>query len=462
MNTKICNKWYLLLFLFPFVLSCGKGFLEPKSNSAIVIPKTLDDFEKILDNSTINATSGLSLVSCDDYFIGDSALWTSASATQKNAYIWAADIYEGGTEIADWNIVYRSVFYANSVLHQLSQNSKYSDPGRADFTKGWAHFVRASAFYDLLKNFSKTYKNEMEAKINLGIPLKLTANIDEIKQRSSVWEGYEQVIADLNVAIALLPKEISVVFRNRPSRPAAYALLSKVYLSMSNYTHAELYADSCLALYDKLIDYNLIDKNSITPFKKTNDEVLLYANQVNGQYNYVLYNPTVNITVDSVLYKSYKEGDLRKQLFFIKSGLFIKPKRGYAETLSLSFTGLATDEIYLIKAECAARRSDVPIALSYLNKLLQKRFTIESYNKVSINNARLLLEEIKKERRKELFWRAGTRWEDIKRYNDEGEQIILSRKLGSKIYQLLPGSPRYVFPIPDDEITLSRIVQNPR
>lgn len=462
MNTKIYNKWYFLLFLLPFLLSCGKDFLEPKSNSAIVIPKTLDDFEKILDNSVINSGAGLPLLSCDDYFIGDSALWASSSATQKKAYIWAADIYEGETEVADWNIVYRSVFYSNSVLHQLSQSAVYADQDRADFTKGWAHFVRAAAFYDLLKNFSKTYKNETEAKVNLGIPIKLTANVDEIQQRAPVWDGYQQVIADLNVAIPLLPKEIPTVYRNRPSRPAAYALLSKVYLSMLNYRQAELYADSCLSLYDKLMDYNLIDRNAITPFKKTNDEVLLYANQVNGQYNYILYNPTVNIMVDTVLYRSYKEGDLRKQLFFIKNGLFIKPKRGYAETLSLSFTGLATDEIYLIKAECAARRSDVAVALDYLNKLLQKRFTVESYKVVSINNPMLLLEEIKKERRKELFWRAGIRWEDIKRYNDEGEQIILSRKLGSKSYQLLPGSPRFVFPIPDDEITLSRIIQNPR
>lgn len=462
MNTKIYNKWYFLLILLPLLLSCGKDFLEPKSTSAIVIPKTLDDFEKILDNSVINTGAGLPLLSCDDYFIGDSALWASASATQKNTYIWAADIYEGGTEIADWNIVYRSVFYSNSVLLQLSQSEVYADQDRADFTKGWAHFVRAAAFYDLLKNFSQTYKSETEAKVNLGIPLKLTANVDEIQQRASVWDGYQQVIADLNVAIPLLPKEIPTVYRNRPSRPAAYALLAKVYLSMLDYTQAELYADSCLSLYDKLMDYNLIDRNAVTPFKKTNDEVLLYANQVNGQYNYVLYNPTVNIMVDTVLYKSYKDGDLRKQLFFIKNGLFIKPKRGYAETLSLSFTGLATDEVYLIKSECAARRSDVPVALDYLNKLLQKRFTVESYKAVSINNPKLLLEEIKKERRKELFWRAGIRWEDIKRYNDEGEQIILSRKLGSKSYQLLPGSPRYIFPIPDDEITLSRIIQNPR
>ena len=231
---------------------------------------------------------------------------------------------------------------------------------------------------------------------------------------------------------------------------------------MSDYESAERYADCCLALQDKLIDYNTIDLNAVTPFKKTNEEVLLYANQVNGQYNYVLYNPTVNIQVDTVLYNSYNVAYLRKQLFFIKSGLFIKPKRGYAETLTLSFTGLATDEIYLIKSECAARRSDLTLSQYYLNHLLKNRFKGESFVPVQFVDAKVALQEIKKERRKELFWRSGTRWEDIKRYNDEGEKITLIRKLGVKNYQLLPGSPRYVFPIPDDEIALSRINQNPR
>lgn len=462
MNIKIYYSWHIVIVNTLLLMGCGREFLEPKSNSSIVVPKSLDDFEKMLDNSVINTAAGLPLLSCDDYTISDSALWAAATPTQRNAYIWAADIYEGDTEVADWNIVYRSVFYANSVLQSLSEQRTYKDIGRAEFTEGWAYFVRAFAFYDLLKNFAPTYKNQNNAQTAMGIPLKLTANVDEVKQRSSVWEGYQQVISDVKKAIPLLPKEVQSLYRNRPSRPAAYALLAKVYLSMSDYESAERYADSCLTLHDKLIDYNTIDLNAVTPFKKTNEEVLLYANQVNGQYNYILYNPTVNIQVDTILYNSYKGGDLRKQLFFIKSGLFIKPKRGYAETLTLSFTGLATDEIYLIKSECAARRSDLTLSQYYLNHLLKNRFKGESFVPVQFVDAKVALQEIKKERRKELFWRSGTRWEDIKRYNDEGEKITLIRKLGVKNYQLLPGSPRYVFPIPDDEIALSRITQNPR
>ncbi|MNT38972.1 hypothetical protein D3C71_1410060 [compost metagenome] len=55
------------------------------------------------------------------------------------------------------------------------------------------------------------------------------------------------------------------------------------------------------------------------------------------------------------------------------------------------------------------------------------------------------------ERRKELVWRAGLRWDDIRRLNKEGANISLSRKLGNETYVLKAGSPQFAFPIPTNE-----------
>ena len=44
----------------------------------------------------------------------------------------------------------------------------------------------------------------------------------------------------------------------------------------------------------------------------------------------------------------------------------------------------------------------------------------------------------------------------------EGANITLKRDLDGTIYTLPPNDPRYVMPIPQDEINLSHIEQNAR
>ncbi|MFT2658050.1 hypothetical protein, partial [Escherichia coli] len=58
------------------------------------------------------------------------------------------------------------------------------------------------------------------------------------------------------------------------------------------------------------------------------------------------------------------------------------------------------------------------------------------------------------ERRKELVWR-GLRWQDLKRYKKQGQNTTLTRLLGTSRYTLSPNSNKYVFAIPQDEISQS-------
>lgn len=69
--------------------------------------------------------------------------------------------------------------------------------------------------------------------------------------------------------------------------------------------------------------------------------------------------------------------------------------------------------------------------------------------------------KILEERRKELILR-GVRWGDIKRLNVIEPTIALTRTVGNEMYQILPNSPRYALPIPNDEIVMSGIEQNER
>jgi len=451
------------LIIITHLYSCNKDFLDAKPSTSIVVPSTLPDFQQLLDYGTENRTSSLPQLSCDDYYIVSYAGWQAGQPTERNAYLWNKDIFGGQIARADWDAPYTSIFYANSAISGLN-SFKVNPASQSQYNnvRGQAYFIRAFAFFDLVKNFSPPY-DASTSSIDLGVPLKLSPNVDQRLPRSSVQQTYDQIISDLSTACHLLNADVPIQYRNRASKPSAYALFARLYLSMRNYTRAELYADSCLALYSNLIDYNTVNKTSTSPFTSTNDESMLWALESGGGYTNVQYNASSNINIDTTLLASYAPNDLRRAIYFItnpSTGL-TKARRGYSANAA-PYVGMATDEIYLIKAECAARRQDAQTALNYLNTLLVNRFVTGTYVPYSNISADSALTIILQERRKELVWRGDLRWDDLRRLNKEGANITLYRVLNGITYSLPPNSPLYVFPIPDDEIALSGITQNNR
>ncbi|MDP4260199.1 MAG: RagB/SusD family nutrient uptake outer membrane protein, partial [Bacteroidota bacterium] len=257
------------------------------------------------------------------------------------------------------------------------------------------------------------------------------------------------------VANALLPGTIPISNLNRPSKPAALAMLARVYLSMSDYANAEMYAKSCLINYSSLMDYNQIVVTSKPfPFRsnQVNPEILYQSNMlVSTSVMKSIVNPS--LLVDSTLYSYYATDDLRDSFFFTSTPSL---KAGYSNQI-FPFSGLATDEVYLIKAECEARNGD-PAAKNTLHTLLVNRYKTGT---LPADTATNVLNEVLLERRKELISR-GLRWTDLKRLNDEGDEIVLMRTIGGMSYTLEPKSPLYVLPIPPDVIMLSGMPQNPR
>ena len=150
-------------------------------------------------------------------------------------------------------------------------------------------------------------------------------------------------------------------------------------------------------------------------------------------------------------------------MFFSKhtggDGYYVK--RSYNGSGVTPFTGLAVDELYLIKAECLARVGEVGEAMKVLNSLLVYRFPPDKFEPLQATDAADALATILLERRKTLVYRA-LRWDDLKRLNKEGANITLTRVLDGEVFTLPPNDPRYVFNIPDDEIAASGITQNRR
>jgi len=460
------NKFHRYLFFAILTLAgCKKNFLDSKPNSNIVNPTNLSEYQELLDNyKALNSTGALPQMSCDEYFIMNQSSFDALDQlTYKGAYLWSKYLYGGETNIQDWNGEYKAVFYANSVLDGISQfNLQTENQTQYNNIKGEALFFRAYAFYDLATNFCPVY-NVATSKSDLGIPLRLASGIDYTLPRSTLQATFDQIINDLNEAGTLLQDDFSFSNRNRPCKSAVDAMLARVYLYMGNYNAALTSANACLSKYNTLIDYNSVSQTSATPFSYSTDETIFFSVQ---QYTYTLttgYTTSrTNIGIDTNLIKLYSTNDLRLPIFLAKNSIGnYNVKRGYVGSGFYPFTGLATDEIMLIKAECAARLNDSATALSTLNTLLSKRYKTGTFTPISAANSTEALNDVLQERRKELVWRA-IRWSDLKRLNRDGANISLQRILGAVTYTLAPNSPLYVFPIPSDEIALSGIQQNNR
>lgn len=443
-----------LLFLLVLALqACRKDFLDERPNKALLVPTTLADLQVLLDNTQVfNLTPNLTAIADGDYVAEPKGLPSYNLDMERNSYIWAKDIFAGMRNI-DWNNLYKQVFYANIVLEgmdKLPADQQRSAQGMS--IRGTALFFRAVAFYNLAGMFAAPYR---PGNLNLpGVPLRLQADVTARVDRGTLQATYARILADLSAARALLPQAVTV--KTRPTITAAWAMHARISLAMADYPAAGKYADSVIAGDPALLDYNQLNPAASRPFPRVlpygNDEVIWHS----ALMAYSFDPPSAITAVVPELYNSYAANDLRKQLFFTQRVAGKFTFRGNYSGVLVLFGGLAADETYLIRAECRARAGDLTGAMSDLNTLLSKRWVKGTFVPLNAGNAGVALELVLQERRKELLGR-NLRWSDVRRLN-----LSLQRTLNGQEYRLDAGSPRQVYPIPDDEIRLNGIPQNPR
>lgn len=463
---KSIEQTLLLLLIISLNYSCKKDWLEKKPQLSLIVPTTISDYQSILDNSS-GRTGGavpfnagqpsLGEIAAGDFYVLDASYNSAQTELERKAYLWNQDLYAGSPiQITEWNDSYNRIFYSNIVLEGIEKITPVDTKEISAWqdVKGGALFFRAINHYDLAQLFCKVF-DKTSASTDLGIPLRVTADINAPIVRATVQKTYDQIIQDLKQSASLLPVNtpISNLYKLRPNKSAAYGMLARVYLAMENYDSALVYADASLSLYNKLLDYNSLSTTAANPVPRLNNEVLWHTTLG----NYTIYSATRGL-IPLSFYQTYTTNDLRKGIFFI-SAATITYKGSYNGS-GVKFSGLATDEIYLIRAECYARKGNPISSMADLNTLLNSRWksgTFISYTATDSNDA---LAKVLSERKKELIFR-GTRWTDLRRLNKDSRfAISLQRTIGGQTYILAPNDTKYVLPIPPNVIQLSGIEQN--
>ena len=164
-----------------------------------------------------------------------------------------------------WTSGYQAIVGCNKMIELTTEG----ESEETDQLIGENYYLRAYAYFQMVNVFGRPYN---QGRDNLGVPLKLTSQIDDLPDRNTVGEVYDQVVADLLKAESLMSVNKS---NSYATKEAAQALLSRVYLYMGENQEAIDYADKVISSgrysllpTDELSDYTRInpDDNSETIF----------------------------------------------------------------------------------------------------------------------------------------------------------------------------------------------------
>src|SRR5690606_8938737 len=446
---------YILTLTLPFV-GCEQ-YLDEKPVRSLAVPTKLADLQAILDNEnrmSWNVYPESGDIAADYYYL-TAANWESRNETVRGRYVWSPT---ADTQL-DWEFCYSRIFDTNIVLDNLDAVSLGGmTVSQKNQIKGTALFVRAWNYFHLVQLFSPAF-HESVANEPLGVPLKLTADINEHVVRNTIRETYQRIVDDLKASAELLPEKVDTPLR--PDAAAAYAALARVYFWMADYDSALKYSDLVLTIDNELMDYNDIDNTARDPFELFNREVLYHVTMRATSGVFV----RTRCLVDTNLLATYKLGDLRRLVFYSQGNNGDWQFKGdySGDNGGTLFFGLALDEVVLTKAEALARLGREIEAIDVLNLLLKNRWSKDKFKPTQVEDTDDVLKLILEERRKELAFRGGIRWGDLKRLNLYPELATeLTRKIDNETYQLLPNDLRYSFLVPEEVISLSGINQNLR
>src|SRR5690606_27281111 len=169
---------------------------------------------------------------------------------------------------------------------------------------------------------------------------------------------------------------------------------ARVYLSMRKYEEALDCADKCLGIYNTLVDYNTIDSNRSPVFLNFHPAIIYHSEM------YPAIGPSTS-KVDSVIIDQYDANDLRISILFNRtsgdSHSFVGSYAGSTYE-STYFSGIATDEVYLMRAECFIRLGLVKEGIGDINRLLVNRYKTGTYEYIEPLNQKDALDLVLRER----------------------------------------------------------------
>ena len=381
-----------------------------------------------------------------------------------------------------WQYMYEGINRANYMV----ENSDKMDFPRKNELYGEVHFLRAFFYFELTKFFGD---------VPLFTTSRLTAGDSATLSRSPQSEVYALIESDLQAAISALPLEKST--NGRATSLTAHALLGKVYLYQDKFDEAASILEPLIGLYSLPADPQSTflkggengpeSVYEIQHSKESNWWAWNYVPQgTEGNFGVIhhgirgysgpLYSSGWSFNVPTQdLVDAYAAGDKRKDVAVLDieawatstgakyttgyehTGYFNNkyiPRAGESQAqqelnYETNYRAIRYADVLLMAAEANNRASspNVSKAQNYLNQVRARAYGNSS--NASSSTGTTLTQEIWDERRLELAGE-GSRFFDL----------VRTGQAASVISGFVAGKHE-LFPIPQTEIDVSNLTQNP-
>lgn len=454
------TKYYIFIFL-SLLASCKKFVdIEPapnliQTNAVFGNDKTamaaVNGLYVQMRSTTINITDGggniYPALSADDIYN------TSANSNYDqfvtNALLPDNSIIGSGF----WTSSYKNIYRANSILEGLNASTTLTDSiktqlmGEMKFVRAWYYFMLVNYFGDVPLVITSDYRE------NATLP------------RTPVSKVYGQIIVDLTDSKNLLKVAYPGSGKVRPNKYTAAALLSRTYLYMKDWNHAEEQSGYIISSgkYDLSADLTkaFLVNSSETIYEIAPPNELSNTNQGTS---FVPVSSTVKpgLALTPGLVNAFEKNDKRK-LSWIDSNKVGAPAIAYYYAKKYKERSATTPvkeysvvfrlaEQFLIRAEARAWQNNLSGAISDLN-IVRARAGLG--NLPSTLSQSEILAALEQERRVELFTEWGHRWLDLKRTGRSAQVLSAAKGINWQTSYNL-------YPIPYNELQYNPfLTQNP-
>ncbi|MEO6681287.1 MAG: RagB/SusD family nutrient uptake outer membrane protein [Ginsengibacter sp.] len=467
--------------------ACKKDFLDvPPTNQADASTsiQTLADARVMMTGLMRNMTSsnyyGRNFILYGDARGGDLAVYSMGRGLDGlYSFNHSATVC---TYSSFWSSIYNNILQANNLIANIEKLQASGAVGDFNNVLGQALTARAMMYFDLVRLYGKPYTMDKNA---LGVPDVIT-RLDASAQplRATVEDNYKRIMKDLTDAAPLLLKSKTNGYINFYANAAMQA---RVNLYMGKNTEALLAAQTVInaaSLYSLYSNSNWVSSWASSFGSESIFELAMHPNEGdlgNGSLSMYLRRRAHGnsnalgyfVASDYFLNRLQQDpADVRWGVMaydeistshlgasYKHSGNVALAGDGKGTSTAVNVKVIRLSEIYLIAAE-AALPTDLPLAVSYLNKIRQR-----SPNLLPATIATISIDMILDERSKELFTE-GHRFFDMMRLN---KSITFNDDLGGVPISSRPKTIdrtfyKTILPIGQDEINANpgiKAQQNP-
>ena len=280
-------KYIAACFLGIILTGCGKEFLTVVPETALssaTFFKTEADFQQAVNGAYVpfrqmynERAWVLEEMHSDNTYYARNTLYGAVDATENVADFaipTAGGVTANDNVLVQYRLNYVIIARANQIL-TLIDGITFTNADLKNNLKGQAHFLRAFAYFDLVRLFGK-------------VPLHLTpvtSRNDAASPLASTDELYAQVEKDASEAAKLLPNKAKQE-AGRATSGAAKTLLANLYLTQKKWAQVETLTKEVVANdgYTLMPDYD--NAFSFTGTNKNNAESVFEIQYMEGAAGY--------------------------------------------------------------------------------------------------------------------------------------------------------------------------------